>query len=187
MADSPWDMLSAIGTLAAVAVALGVSGHAAYVNRRADKDRSELVAAKMLSPITELERKASYLFAWFCFDEEEPADGYINVLKAIQELDVMAGAISIDDLYPLLHLRSHAAKRSARALGLIHSFSADAIAIISHHSWGDISRRKTHHERWVVMLSEIKDHLAVAESACESAASIGAPRPTAEEIQGDSL
>lgn len=183
MSDSPWDMLSAIGTLAAVAVALGISGHAAYINRRADKDRSELVAAKMLSPITALERKASYLFAWFCFNNEEPADGYMNVLRGIQELDVMASAISIDDLYPLLLLKSHAAKRSARALGLIQSFSADAIAIISHHSWSDIARRKTHHERWVVMLSEIKDHLAIAALACESAASTVAPRPTAEEIQ----
>ncbi|WP_438301356.1 hypothetical protein [Pseudomonas sp. NMS19W] len=184
MADSPWDMWSAIGTLAAVAVALGVSGHAAYVSRRADKDRAELVAARMLSPITALEQKASYLFAWFCFNDEEPADGHMNALRGIQELDVMANAISIDDLYPLLLLKSHAAKRSARALGLIQSFSADAVATISHHSWSDSGRRKVHYERWVVMLSEIKDHLAIAALACESAASTGAPRPTAEEIQG---
>lgn len=183
MADSPWDMLSALGTLAAVVVALSVSGHTAWVNRRADKDRSELVAAKMLSPITELERKASYLFGWFCFDEEEPVDGYVNVLRAIQELDVMARAVSIDDLYPLLHLKSHAAKRTARALGLIQSFSADAGAIILHHTWNDISRHKTHYKRWVEMLSEIKDHLAIAVLACEAAASTGAPRPTTEEIQ----
>ena len=184
MADAPWDMLSAVGTLAAVVVALGVSGHAAYVNRRADKDRSELVAARMLSPITELERKASYLFAWFCFDDAEPAEGYMNILMAMQELDLMARAISIDDLYPLLHLKSHAAKRTARALGLIQSFSADASAMISHHTWSDVSRHKTHYKRWVVMLSEIKDHLAIAVLACKAAASIGAPRPTAEEIQG---
>ncbi|MGY4663191.1 hypothetical protein ACVWZ9_003985 [Pseudomonas chlororaphis] len=184
MADSPWDMLSAIGTLAAVVVALGVSGHTAYVNRKADKDRSELVAARMLSPITELERKASYLFAWFCFSDEEPADGHVNILMAIQELAVMAKALSIDDLYPLLHLKKHAAKRSARALGLIQSFSADAIAIISHHSWSNTSRHKTHYERWAGMLSEIKDHLAIAMLACESAASVGAPRPTVEEIHG---
>ncbi|MHB2241701.1 hypothetical protein [Pseudomonas monsensis] len=184
MADAPWDMLSALGTLAAVAVALGVSGHTSWVNRRADKDRSELVAAKMLSPISELERKASYLFAWFCFDDGEPVDGYVNILRAIQELDVMAKAISIDDLYPLLHLKSHAAKRTARALGLIQSFSADASVMICHHTWSDASRHKTHYKRWVVMLSEIKDHLAIAVLACEAAASIGAPRPTAEEIQG---
>ncbi|BAQ75112.1 SH3 domain protein [Pseudomonas sp. Os17] len=183
MADSPWDMWSAIGTMAAVAVALGVSGHAAYANRRADKDRSELVAARMLSPITELERKVSYLFAWFCIDDAEPAEGYMNILRAIQELDIMARDISIDDLYPLLHLKSHAAKRTARALGLIQSFSADAGAMISHHTWSDVSQHKIHFKRWAVMLSEIKDHLAIAVLACEVAASTGAPRPTTEEIQ----
>ena len=64
MADSPWDMLSAVGTLAAVVVALGVSGHTAWANRRTEKDRSELAAAKMLSPIIALERKAGYLHAF---------------------------------------------------------------------------------------------------------------------------
>ncbi|ROM94429.1 hypothetical protein [Pseudomonas brassicacearum] len=182
MADSPWDMLSAIGTMTAVVVALGVSGHAAWVTRRADKDRSELVAAKMLSPITVLERKASYLFAWFCFNDVEPADGHMNILRAIQELDVLAGAISIDDLYPLLHLKSHAAKRAARALGLIQSFSSDATAMLAHHSWSNVALRETHHKRWAVMLSDIKDHLAIAVLACEVAASTGAPRPTTEEI-----
>ena len=184
MADSPWDMLSAIGTVTAVVVALGVSGQAAWATRKVDKDRSELVAAKMLSPLSELERKASYLFAWFCFDDEEPADQYMKIFIAIQELDVMAKAISIDDLYPLLHLKNHAAKRSARALGLIQTFSADAIAMLLHHSWSNVAQRENHHKRWGVMLSEIRDHLAVAVLACETAASTGAPRPTAEEIHG---
>lgn len=184
MGGAPWDMLSALGTVAAVAVALSVSGHTAWVNRRTDKDRSELVAAKMLSPITDLERRASYLFGWFCLDEEEPVDGYVNVLRAIQELDLLARAISIDDLYPLLHLKSHTAKRTARALGLIQSFSAEASAIISHHTWSDVSRHKNHYKRWVLMLSEIKDHLAIAVLACEAAASTGAPRPATEEIMG---
>lgn len=51
MADSPWDMWSALGTLAAVVVALGVSGQAGWANWRAEKDRSELAAAKMFTPL----------------------------------------------------------------------------------------------------------------------------------------
>ncbi|MNR68887.1 hypothetical protein D3C85_1937460 [compost metagenome] len=51
MADAPWDMLSAIGTVAAVVVALGISGQSAWANRKAEKDRSELSAAKVLSPL----------------------------------------------------------------------------------------------------------------------------------------
>lgn len=183
MADSPWEMWSAIGTITAVVVALGISCQAAWVTRKADKDRSELASAKMLSPLSELERKASYLFAWFCFNDGEHKDQYMPALLAIQELDVLAKSISIEDLYPLLHLKNHAAKRSARALGLIRTFSGDTITILMHHSWSNVEQRETHQERWRGMLSEIKDHLAVAVMACDEAASTGAPRPTQEEIQ----
>lgn len=177
-------MLSAVGTLAAVVVALGVSGHTAWANRRAEKDRSELAAAKMLSPIIVLEEKARYLYAFFSFDDEESVKQHARVLSLIQEFEVMAKAVSIDDLYPLLHLKSHAAKRAARALGLIQTFSADAIATLLHSSWGALRVRKVQYKRWAGMLSEINDHLSVVVSACADAASTGAPRPTPEEIHG---
>lgn len=182
MADSPWDMLSALGTLAAVVAALSISGHTAWVNRRADKDRSELAAAKMLSPISALESKVSYLFAWFFLEDKEFNGQYTNIFVRIQELQVAAEAISIEDLYPLLHLKNHAAKRSARALGLIQAFAADAIGTLAHPSWSGVVEREPYHKKWAEMLSEIRDHLAVAVSTCTAAASTGAPRPTGVEI-----
>lgn len=184
MADSPWDMWSAIGTLAAVAVALGVSGHAAWTTRRADKDRAQLAAAKMLSPLSDLEKKSSYLFAWFAFGEGEQS--YENAVKAMEELVSASKEISIDDLYPLLKLPKHAAKRSARALGLIQSFVNDARSTINHPYWAAManSEKLVHCNRWFVMLSEIKDLLTVAVSVCETAASTGAPMPSSEEIHG---
>lgn len=184
MADSPWDMLSAIGTVTAVVVALGGSGHAAWKARKVDDDHSELVAAKMLSPLSELQSTVSYLHSWFCSDDEETAGQYMSSLIAIQKLEAMAGAISTEDLYPLLHLKNHAAKRTARALGLIHIFSSDAIATLMHQSWSDVIQHETYHKKWAEMLSEIQGHLDVAVSTCKAAASTGAPRPTVEEIHG---
>ncbi|WP_223533086.1 hypothetical protein [Pseudomonas sp. BF-R-30] len=187
MADAPWDMLSAIGTVAAVVVALGISGQSAWANRKAEKDRSELSAAKVLSPLSVLERKASYLFAWFAFSEDAHAESDTKVLKFLEELEVLSSAISIEDLYPLLKLPNHAAKRSARALGLIQAFVGDAHATISHPSWIDVglAHRTGEFKRWFGMLSEIKDHLILAVDVCESAASTGAPRPSPEEIYGE--
>lgn len=185
MAGSMWEALSAIGTLAAVAVALWFSVQSMRASSRIETDRAQLVAAKMLSPISALERKVSYLFAWFAFNNENPPDQYLSVLLGIQELDVMAKAISIEDLYPLLHLDNHAAKRAARALGLIQTFTSDANAMLSHHSWSIVEGREIHRKRWIVMLSEIQDHLIVAVKACDLAASTGAPRPTSEEIHGE--
>ena len=186
MADSPWDMWSAVGTGAAVVVALVVSGHATWTTRRADKDRAQLAAAKMLSPLDSLERKAAYLFAWFAFGDSGPNQPVDNALKALEELDAMAKAITIDDLYPLLKLPSHTAKRSARALGLIQSFVGDAQATLAHPNWigTGATDKAAYYKRWFVMLSEIKDHLTVAVNVCETAASTGAPRPSSEEMYG---
>lgn len=179
-----WNALSAVGTFSAVVVALWFSVQSVRSSGKVEKDRSELAAAKMLSPIIALERKAGYLYAFFTFDEEESVTQHANALLAIQELEVMAKAISIDDLYPLLHLKSHAAKRAAWALGLIQTFSADAITTLLHSSWGTLRVRKVQYKRWAGMLSEINDHLSVAVTACSDAASTGAPRPTPEEIHG---
>lgn len=186
MAYSPWDMLSAVGTLAAIAVALGVSGHAAWANRKVEEDRSELAAARMLNPLLALERKGAYLSICFAFSESDFAESGANVLTALSELEAMSKAISVEDLYPLLKLPSHTAKRSAWALGLIQAFTTDACALLAHHSWVDlkISHKLFHYKRWFGMLSEIHDHLTVAVAACESAASIGAPRPSPEEMYG---
>ena len=184
MEDWWWSGLSAVGTLAAVVVALWFSVQSVRSNGRAEKDRSEIAAAKILSPLSELESKVSYLFAWFFLEDEEFNGQYTNIYFLIQELEVAARAISIEDLYPLLHLKNHAAKRSARALGLIQTFTADAIGTLSHHSWGDVKEYEPYHKKWAEMLAEIKDHLAVAVLTCEAAASTGAPRPTTEEIHG---
>jgi len=184
MTDSPWDMLSAIGTMTAVIVALGVSGHASWSARRVEKDRSELAAAKMLSPISALESKVTELYGWFVFEDEEFNGDYTKIFLQIQELDVAAKAISVEDLYPLLHLKNHTAKRAAMALGLIHSFAADVTGRFMHHSWSKVTQRQPYHERWADMLLEIKDHLQIALSACTEAAATGAPRPTPQEIHG---
>ncbi len=180
MAGSVWEALSAIGTVAAVVVALGISGQSAWANRRADKDRAQLAAARMLSPLSGLERKASFISLCFAFEPIEPDP---NVLKALVELEALSKTISIEDLYPLLKLPRHAAKRSARALGQIQLFVSAAHALLTHQTWIDLEnhQRAVYYNSWFEMLSEIKDHLTVAVSVCESAASAGAPRPSPEE------
>jgi len=187
MADSPWDMWSAIGTVAAVFVALGISGQASWATRKAEKDRSELAAAKMLSPLSAIERKAAYLSVCFAFGESDFAEPNTNVLAALDELEALSRAVSIEDLYPLLKLPRHAAKRSARALGLIQTFVNDVYALFTHKNWikMDAHQRAIHYNRWLQTISEIKDHLTVAVSVCESAASTGAPRPSPEEMYGN--
>ncbi|WP_119739657.1 hypothetical protein [Pseudomonas sp. Larv2_ips] len=186
MADSPWDMLSAVGTLAAVVVALGVSFRAGHTSRQSENDRSELAAAKMLSPLAALERKVSYLSAVVGFRCAGTADPEPIFLKCLEDLEGLSYSISMADLYTLLRLPNHSAKRASRALGLIQTLIADARPILKSQSWTvlDTSQSDHHYTRWSSMLDEIASLLIVAVRACEDAASTGAPIPSREEIQG---
>ncbi|WP_077045234.1 hypothetical protein [Pseudomonas sp. KK4] len=186
MADTPWDMLSAIGTVAAVVVALGISGQAAWANRRAETDRSELAAAKMLGPLFALERKSASLTACFAFGETEFSNSEPYVLKLLEELDALSKSVLINDLYPLLKLPNHAAKRSALALGLIHTLVSDARSMLLNQHWVNMknTEKAFQYKRWLSMTSEIYEHLIAAVRVFESAAAVGAPRPSQEEIYG---
>lgn len=184
MECSAWEALSAIGTLGAVIVALGISVLSARASGKIDMDRAELAAAKMLSPLSSLTWKVSGLFAWFAFTDNESSDSDVWVKKSLDELDLLASNITIEDLYPLLKLPSHAAKRAARALGLIHTFIGDVREVITRPSWAgiDAKRKAAEYKRWFEMLSLIKDHLEISIRVCEASAQSGAPRPTSDEI-----
>lgn len=187
MGCSAWEALSAIGTVLAVIVALGISVCSAISSGKTEMDRAELAAAKMLSPLSSLAWKVSEMFAWFAFSDCEPPDSGAKVMKDLDELEVLANSITIEDLYPLLKLPSHAAKRSARALGLIHTFVSDVRGAITHPSWVGIgtTKKAAAYKRWFEMLSAIKDHLEVSVRVCEASAQSGAPRPTSDEIHAN--
>lgn len=186
MADSVWEALSAIGTLAAVGVALWFSVQSVRANGKAEVDRAQLAAAKMLSPLSALERKAAYLSVCFAFGESDFAEPGANVLTAMEEIEALSKTITTEDLYPLLKLPRHAAKRSAKALGLIQSAVSDFRALLNHPTWSDLksSHKAVHYKRWWGMISEIQEHLAMAVAVCEAAAATGAPRPSPVEMYG---
>lgn len=186
MSDSTWDMLSAIGTLAAVAVALGVSGHAAWKSRCVEKDKSELAAAKMLSPLSTLESMASYLAAVIGFRNIETSEPDPILLRGLIDLEELSKSISIDDLYALLNLPNHSAKRASRSLGLIQTLTTYARPVLIGERWASyrVDQRDHYYKEWSDRLSEISDLLLVAKKACEDAAAAGAPHPSRAEIQG---
>lgn len=179
-----WDAISAISTFLAVIVALGISVHSSKSSAKSEMDRAELAAAKMLSPISTLTWKVSEIFAYFAFKSAEFQVSTAGTLKLIDELDALASSITIDDLYPLLKLPSHAAKRSARALGLIHTLVADVRSVLNHPHWEDAlpASKGATYQSWISFLSETKDLLEVSERVCEASAQSGAPRPTSDEI-----
>lgn len=184
MACSVWEALSAIGTLAAVAVALWFSVQSMRVSGRAEKDRAELAAAKMLSPLKNLLQKSDRIFYWFAFRTPCFAVSTGDVAAQIKSLGRIAQEVSMEDLYPLLQLQDHAAKRASRALGLIGTLVNSAHPLLSSGDWGLFSEedRAESYREWSNMISEIRDHLIISVRICESAAALGAPRPSSSKM-----
>jgi len=187
MAGSLWEVLSAIGTLSAVVVALGISILSSRENRKAEMDRAELAAAKMFIPLSNLYDKASGLYSWYAFGDFELNGSESEVMKRLEAVEALSQRVSIDDLFPLLKLPRHVAKRAARAQGLIQASVDYAREMFTYSLWkqADDSFKDDRYARLFYMLLEVRDHLEIVVRECESSALNGAPRPTLKEIQCD--
>ncbi|BBH46941.1 hypothetical protein [Pseudomonas sp. KU43P] len=181
-----WEAASAIGTCAAVVVALGFSYRAVVDSRKIEKDRADLAAARMHGPVSFLETQVSLLHAWLIFNDDDYESSDPQLFALVDEIDSAALKITNEDLYQVLGLPGHAAKRLARALGLIHIFAAEVKYRLTQVSWNDNEARikRQSYKKWSDSASEIKDHLQIAVRRFESAAASGAPRPSTEEIHG---
>ncbi|MBA1195578.1 hypothetical protein G7011_00425 [Pseudomonas plecoglossicida] len=159
---------------------------AMYEKRRRDLDRAELAAARLLSPLKALDDHVASLFAWLVFYDGDSERTDAQILKLLDELHSISASITMDDLYQLLGLPDHAAKRAARALGLIQTFRHEKVYRLSGQSWREASapQKAAAYDRWGDDVMEFRDHLIIAVRICESAASTGAPRPSTFEIHG---
>lgn len=186
MLKDVWEAASALGTCAAVIVALVFSYRALADSRRIEKDRSDLAAARILGPVSSLEQQVSLLYAWLVFNDDDYEKSDVHLMAVLGEIESAASTITTDDLYQVLGLPGHAAKRLARALGLIHIFSGQAKYRLSQLRWtqSEVTVKRESYKQWADSVSDIRDHLQIATRQLESAADTGAPRPSSEEIYG---
>lgn len=181
-----WEAASALGTCAAVIVALVFSYRALADSRRIEKDRSDLAAARLLGPVSSLEEQVSLLYACLVFNDDDYENSGPQISILLGEIESAASTITTDDLYQVLCLPNHAAKRLARALGLIHIFSGQTKYRLSQPRWTryEVSAKREAYKRWAESVGDIRDHLQIATRQLQSAADTGAPLPSSEEIHG---
>lgn len=181
-----WEAASALGTCAAVIVALVFSYRALADSRRIEKDRSDLAAARLLGPVSSLEEQVSLLYACLVFNDDDYENSSPQISGLLGEIESAASTITTDDLYQVLCLRNHAAKRLARALGLIHIFTGQTKYRLNQPRWNEsvVSVKREAYKRWAESVADIRDHLQIATRQLKSAADTGAPLPSAEEIYG---
>lgn len=181
-----WEAASALGTCAAVIVALVFSYRALADSRRIEKDRSDLAAARLLGPVSSLEEQVSLLYACLVFNDDDYENSAPQISELLGEIESAASTITTDDLYQVLGLPGHAAKRLARALGLIHIFCRQTKYRLSQARWSEsaLTVKREAYKRWAGSVSDIRDHLQIATRQLDSVAATGAPRPSSEEMYG---
>lgn len=181
-----WEAASALGTCAAVIVALVFSCRAFADSRRIEKDRSDLAAARILGPVSSLEGQVALLYACLIFNDDKYENSDPQIAALLGEIESAASTITNDDLYQVLCLPNHAAKRLARALGLIHIFSGQTKYSLSQPRWirSEVTVKREAYERWAASVCNIHDHLQIATRQLKSSADTGAPLPSSEEIYG---
>jgi hypothetical protein len=181
-----WDALSAVGTLLAVVVALGLALLSEFQRRKGNKKRAGLVASRLLESVMLLADEVRHRMAAFAFYEDGRDgnnDGFADEVLTLRRL---VEAISLESIYALEPLPGNCASRLAMALGIIDALGREVEYAKALQPWKQMSPewRKHYTARWMSLCSSAADYLHMVRSELESAAGVAAPRPSAEDIYG---
>jgi len=183
--DQIWDPISALGTLAAVLVAL----YLARSDQRRQKEeatvRARLSAASMTYQLQTTHHAISSCIARVVFGGTDTGSAN-EVLLALTEIKkVVSGPWfepKPDDLVPLVSLENSCAHRIARFTDLIGAVRG----LASDLDLSSLSEAQAAHllETWLTILKNAADLLGAALVVCERASEKGAPDLTPEERTG---
>lgn len=181
-----WEALSAIGTLLAVVLALGLALYAEMQNAWGGRKKAGLVAARLLESVQLLREEVRYQMAVFAFYEDEQDGNQTNFGDRALTLRRLVEPISLEYIYALEPLPGNCANRLAMALGIVDALGREIEYAKSQQPWTQMSPQRRIHltKRWMSLSSSAVDYLALVQSELESAAGIAAPRPSPEEIHG---
>ncbi|RYF48528.1 MAG: hypothetical protein EOO27_35325 [Comamonadaceae bacterium] len=178
------DLLTAVGTCAAVIVALYVSLAASRASSRLASVRAGLVAARHLQELETLENRARSLTNGLSTLEQNfrtrPTLDVMIDERWLRSLD----AINADLLIELAPIPRHAAGRLGRAVGAF-AYVANQIAMVQKNNmwpvW-DADTRERMVVRWLDLCASHITPLQLAIEQCIKAAEEQAPDFTAEEV-----
>ncbi|MFV8603900.1 hypothetical protein ACNRDG_06205 [Ralstonia pseudosolanacearum] len=185
-----WDIATAIGTVAAVLVALGIALADGRRKRRESLEAANLAAARVSVAVDESIARLVSAYGWVAFYRDEEQAG-MRGFEAFQRSVILAEIdVPSSDLQALVPLPNRCAHRLARAMATLRSlthnidlrddFFATHLATVSQYR--DV--REECVGKWRTTISEILDLLRVAHREFEAAAQLSAPIPDGVEVHG---
>jgi hypothetical protein len=181
-----WEIVSAVGTWAAVVVALVFSVAGYLTAQRHASEKTGLVAAEVVATLEAALRHIDHIEGHLVFYEDS-TDGTDNFLVGNPFLTSRPLSITAEVLVGLIHLPNRCAHRTAFGLSrinILHAEIASALASKSWGSWKPASRISLVSEWWD-RLGDARDYIRLAQEDCVRAAELAAPAPTAQERYGD--
>lgn len=181
------DVVAAIGTFFAVFVALILARRTEQLAVKADKQKSDLVAARTLEIVRAMEDQLHGCMGGFAFYNDQSQREDAKFANEVLSLADHSSAIGLDTLHALAPLPRNCANRLAMGLGVVDVLVREVRDATEANSWPlkTPEYRQGMASRWVSLSSRGLDYLRVALRELEKAADIVAPRPSPEEIHGE--
>lgn len=178
-----WNMWSALGTIAAAVIALGIAVRQGVETRKERHAQGILMAARLAARLEAAVDAAASVQAYVCFSQDtSTAEFFSHVARQARD----AVEISTPELMGLLPLPNHCAHRLATAFGHMETILIDIGRIGSGNAWESTLdfERKVHVDRWQKWASAANNLLRVAQRDFNQAVAFGVVGPTREEMFG---
>jgi hypothetical protein len=188
---SDWiNLATAIGTFAATAVALWLSGVGARRQKRDAEERARLVAASMTFRLGHARDIALQCAMNAIFSDLTTSKAASDAKAVLSIVDVITRQIytpTTEELQSLIPLGNNCAHRIARAYDYIGQARQTAQSIGNERFKDTLTEagRVRVLADWAGQLNAASDLLAVAIRECEAATDIGAPVPSGQELHGN--
>lgn len=183
-----WDVLTALGTVGAVFVALGIALFGSVQRRRAATEMANLAAARVIAAVEQSIKFASYASNWA--ENSNQSNNRVESDYAALKRCLNSAQIQVEngDLLALVQLPKRCAHRLARASAILTALQREVVAFQSYFD-RELPDFTLLHERraevcgaWRQQIASAIELLVIVKSVCAKAADLGAPVPDGAEI-----
>lgn len=178
---------SAVGTCAAVVVALAISSKQGRETELRRTEAAQLAAAGIVATLESAIQYANSAAPSLFAESEDQIERELG--KSRRHLARTFPRPDQQALLALTPLGGHCAQRIARAFdqidGVRHSAAGLSEEMLTARGRGSRRRKNELLTDWSDSLQQVEDLLRTASAVCVRAADIGAPYPTGQELYGD--
>jgi hypothetical protein len=141
-----WDVVTALATVAAAIIALGIALSQGSARAREDRVRAEMLASRLFPRLTVAEaecKTVGELLFFYSAQERSDAEALLTILVRIRKMDLK---LSTTDLATLAPLPNSCAAQLAHAIGHIEAIQSAINAILEEERMRAFDDEET--ERW---------------------------------------